>query len=137
VSRNLISAEKISKAFDDALLYEVSLGVSEGQRIGIVGRNGGGKSTLIKILAGVDSPDSGRITRANWARIGILQQADSSSPGSVRKFVVGSKKTHEWASDAGVREIFAGLFGGFSSEILDRAYNSLSGGDKRRVGLAK
>ena len=91
----------------------------------------------MKILAGVDSPDSGRITRANWARIGILQQADSSSPGSVRDFVVGSKKTHEWASDAGVREIFAGLFGGFSSEILDRAYNSLSGGEKRRVGLAK
>ncbi len=137
MSRNLISAEKISKAFDEALLYEVSLGVSEGQRIGIVGRNGGGKSTLIKILAGVDLPDSGRITRANWARIGILQQADSSSPGSVRDFVVGSKKTHEWASDAGVREIFAGLFGGFSSEILDRAYNSLSGGEKRRVGLAK
>ncbi len=119
------------------LVNEVSLGVAEGQRIGIVGRNGGGKSTLLKILAGVDSPDSGRITRANWARIGILQQADSSSPGSVRDFVVGSKKTHEWASDAGVREIFAGLFGGFSSEILDRAYNSLSGGEKRRVGLAK
>ena len=119
------------------LVNEVSLGVAEGQRIGIVGRNGGGKSTLLKILAGIDSPDSGRITRANWARIGILQQADSSSLGSVRDFVVGSKKTHEWASDSGVREIFAGLFGGFSSEILDRAYNSLSGGEKRRVGLAK
>jgi ATP-binding cassette subfamily F protein uup len=137
VPRNLISAENISKAFDLALLNEVSLGVAEGQRIGIVGRNGGGKSTLLKILAGIDEPDSGRITRANWARIGILQQADSSSAGSVREFVVGSKKTHEWASDAGVREIFAGLFGGFSSEILDRAYNSLSGGEKRRVGLAK
>ena len=135
--RNLISAEKISKSFDKALVSEVSLGVAEGQRIGIVGRNGGGKSTLLKILAGVESPDSGGITRANWARIGILQQTDSSSPGSVRDFVVGSKKTHEWASDAGVREIFAGLFGGFSSEILDRAYNSLSGGEKRRVGLAK
>ncbi|MBM3720456.1 MAG: ABC-F family ATP-binding cassette domain-containing protein [Actinobacteria bacterium] len=135
--RNLISVEKFSKSFDEVLVKEVSLGVAEGQRIGIVGRNGGGKSTLLKILAGVDSPDSGRITRANWARIGILQQADSSSPGSVRDFVVGSKKTHEWASDAGVREIFAGLFGGFSSEILDRAYNSLSGGEKRRVGLAK
>jgi len=137
VPRNLISVEKFSKSFDEVLVKEVSLGVAEGQRIGIVGRNGGGKSTLLKILAGVDSPDSGRITRANWARIGILQQADSSSPGSVRDFVVGSKKTHEWASDAGVREIFAGLFGGFSSEILDRAYNSLSGGEKRRVGLAK
>ena len=72
MSRNLISVEKISKSFDEVLVNEVSLGVAEGQRIGIVGRNGGGKSTLLKILAGVDSPDSGRITRANWARIGIL-----------------------------------------------------------------
>jgi len=127
----------MSKSFDEVLVNEVSCGVAEGQRIGIVGRNGEGKSTLLKILAGIDSPDSGRITRANWAQIGILQQADSSSPGSVRDFVAVSKKTHEWASDARVREIFAGLFGGFSREILDRAYNSLSGGEKRRVGLAK
>ena len=135
--RNLISVEKISKSFDEVLVNEVSLGVAEGERIGIVGRNGGGKSTLLKILAGVDSPDSGRITRANWARIGILQQADSSSPGSVRDFVVGSKKTHEWASDAGVREILAGLFGGYNSELMDRPFGSLSGGEKRRVGIAK
>ena len=135
--RNLLSAEKISKAFDDALLDEVSLGVSEGERIGIVGRNGGGKSTLLKILADVDKPDSGEVTRANWARFGLLNQADATFAGSVREFVVGSKKTHEWASDAGVREIFKGLFGGSSKEVLDRPYNSLSGGEKRRVGLAK
>ena len=137
MSRNLISAAKISKAFDEVLLDEVSLGVSEGERIGIVGRNGGGKSTLLKILAGVEIPDSGQITSANWARIAILPQADATNPGSVRDFVVGSKKTHEWASDAGVREIFTGLFGGHSSEMLDRPYNSLSGGEKRRVGIAK
>jgi len=137
VARNLISIEKVSKAFDEALLNEVSLGISEGERIGIVGRNGGGKSTLLKLLAGIDQPDSGRITSANWARIGILHQVDNNFPGLVRDFVVGSKKTHEWASDAGVREIFSGLFGGFSSEVLDRAYNSLSGGEKRRVGIAK
>lgn len=137
MSRNLISAAKISKAFDEVLLNEVSLGVSEGERIGIVGRNGGGKSTLLKILAGAETPDSGQITSANWARIAILPQADSTSAGSVRDFVVGSKKTHEWASDAGVREIFTGLFGGHSSEMLDRPYNSLSGGEKRRVGIAK
>ena len=88
-------------------------------------------------MAGIDQPDSGRITSANWARIGILHQVDNNFPGLVRDFVVGSKKTHEWASDAGVREIFSGLFGGFSSEVLDRAYNSLSGGEKRRVGIAK
>jgi len=137
VARNLVSIEKVSKAFDEALLNEVSLGISEGERIGIVGRNGGGKSTLLKLLAGIDQPDSGRITSANWARIGILHQVDNNFPGLVRDFVVGSKKTHEWASDAGVREIFSGLFGGFSSEVLDRAYNSLSGGEKRRVGIAK
>ena len=137
MARNLISIEKVSKAFDEALLNEVSLGISEGERIGIVGRNGGGKSTLLKLLAGIDQPDSGRITSTNWARIGILHQVDNNFPGLVRDFVVGSKKTHEWASDAGVREIFSGLFGGFSSEVLDRAYNSLSGGEKRRVGIAK
>ena len=137
MARNLISIEKVSKSFDSALLNEVSLGVSEGERIGIVGRNGGGKSTLLKLIAGVDDPDSGRITRANWARLGILHQVDNSFSGSVRDFVVGSKKTHEWASDSGVREIFAGLFGGHSSDVLDRSYNSLSGGEKRRVGIAK
>jgi len=136
VPRNLLSAEKISKAFDEVLLNEVSIGVAEGERIGIVGRNGGGKSTLLKVLAGVETPDSGEVTRANWARFGLLNQSDSTYQGSVREFVVGSKKTHEWASDSGVREIFNGLFGGNSSEVLDRAYNSLSGGEKRRVGLA-
>jgi len=137
VARNLISIEKVSKSFDTALLDQVSLGISEGERIGIVGRNGGGKSTLLKLIAGIDDPDQGRVTRANWARLGTLQQADTSSPGSVREYVVGSKKVHEWASDAGVREIFSGLFGGHSNEILDRSYNLLSGGEKRRVGLAK
>lgn len=135
--RNLLNAEKISKAFDEVLLNEVSIGVAEGERVGIVGRNGGGKSTLLKVLAGVETPDSGEVTRANWARFGLLNQSDSTYQGSVREFVVGSKKTHEWASDSGVREIFNGLFGGNSSEVLDRSYNSLSGGEKRRVGLAK
>ncbi|NDE71966.1 MAG: ABC transporter ATP-binding protein, partial [Actinobacteria bacterium] len=80
----------------------------------------------------------GRITRASWARIGFLEQRDIAAPGeSVREIVVGSKKTHEWASDAGVRTIFEGLFGGHSGEILDRPYSSLSGGEKRRVGIAK
>ena len=69
--RNLLSAEKISKAFDEVLLDEVSLGVSEGERIGIVGRNGGGKSTLLKVLAGIDAPDAGLVTKANWARFGL------------------------------------------------------------------
>jgi len=139
VARNIINIEGVSKAFDiRPLLVGVSLGVSEGERIGIVGRNGGGKSTLLKILAELEPPDEGRVTRANWAKLGMLLQVDTAEPGAtVRDVVVGSKKTHEWASDSGVREIFAGLFGGYNSELLDRPFGSLSGGEKRRVGIAK
>jgi ATP-binding cassette subfamily F protein uup len=139
VARNIINIEGVSKAFDiRPLLVDVSLGISEGERIGIVGRNGGGKSTLLKILAELEPPDQGRVTRANWAKLGMLSQVDTAEAGAtVRDVVVGSKKTHEWASDSGVREIFAGLFGGYKSELLDRPFGSLSGGEKRRVGIAK
>ena len=139
MARNIINIEGVSKAFDiRPLLVDVSLGISEGERIGIVGRNGGGKSTLLKILADLEPPDQGRVTRANWARLGMLSQVDTAEAGAtVRDVVVGSKKTHEWASDSGVREIFAGLFGGYHSELLDRPFGSLSGGEKRRVGIAK
>ena len=139
MARNIINIEGVSKAFDiRPLLVDVSLGISEGERIGIVGRNGGGKSTLLKILAGQEPPDEGRVTRANWARLGMLNQVDNAEAGAtLRDVVIGSKKTHEWASDAGVREIFAGLFGGYNSELMDRPFGSLSGGEKRRVGIAK
>jgi ATP-binding cassette subfamily F protein uup len=139
MARNIINIEGVSKAFDiRPLLVDVSLGISEGERIGIVGRNGGGKSTLLKILAGLEEPDAGRVTRANWAKLGSLSQVDSAGVGAtVRDVVVGVKKVHEWASDAGVREIFAGLFGGYESSIMDRSFASLSGGEKRRVGIAK
>jgi ATP-binding cassette subfamily F protein uup len=139
VARNIINIEGVSKAFDiRPLLVDVSLGISEGERIGIVGRNGGGKSTLLKILAELEPPDQGRVTRANGAKLGMLSQVDTAEAGAtVRDVVVGSKKTHEWASDSGVREIFAGLFGGYKSELLDRPFGSLSGGEKRRVGIAK
>ncbi|MFM8842602.1 MAG: ABC-F family ATP-binding cassette domain-containing protein [Actinomycetota bacterium] len=139
MARNIINIEGVSKAFDiRPLLVDVSLGISESERIGIVGRNGGGKSTLLKILAGQEAPDEGRVTRANWARLGMLNQVDTAEPGAtVRDVVIGSKKTHEWASDSGVREILAGLFGGYNSELMDRPLGSLSGGEKRRVGIAK
>ena len=139
MARNIINIEGVSKAFDiRPLLVNVSLGVSEGERIGIVGRNGGGKSTLLKVLAQLEPPDEGRVTRANWARLGMLNQVDTAEAGAtVRDVVVGSKKTHEWASDSGVREIFAGLFGGYNSALMDRPFGSLSGGEKRRVGIAK
>ena len=138
MARNLINIESISKQYGVApILDSISLGIAESERIGVVGRNGGGKSTLMKVIAGLEPADSGRVTKSTWAKVGYLNQSDSaSSTTSVRDLIVGSKKTHEWASDSGVREILSGLFGGYSAEILDRPYSSLSGGEKRRVGIA-
>ena len=139
MARNLVNIEEVSKAFDiRALLERVSLGVSEGDRIGIVGRNGSGKSTLMKIIAAVEQPDLGRVTKANSVKIGLLSQVDKADPNStVGDVVIGDKAKHEWASDSGIREVFTGLFGGFDDHLFERKFATLSGGEKRRVGLAK
>ena len=136
---NLINLESVSKAFDiRPLLDGVSLGVNDNERIGIVGRNGGGKSTLLKIIAQTLPPDSGRVAKANSVRVGMLSQSDSAAAGaSVRDVVLGDIPVHEWASNSRVREVLAGLFGGYSDELLDRDFHSLSGGERRRVNLAK
>jgi ATP-binding cassette subfamily F protein uup len=139
VARNLVNIEEVSKAFDiRALLERVSLGVSEGDRIGIVGRNGSGKSTLMKIIAAAEQPDQGRVTKANSVKIGLLSQVDKADPNStVGDVVIGDRAKHEWASDSGIREVFTGLFGGFDDHLFERKFATLSGGEKRRVGLAK
>jgi len=139
VARNLVNIEEVSKAFDiRALLERVSLGVSEGDRIGIVGRNGSGKSTLMKIIASVETPDAGRVTKANSVKIGLLSQVDKADPhATVGDVVIGDRAKHEWASDSGIREVFTGLFGGFDDHLFERKFATLSGGEKRRVGLAK
>ena len=139
MARNLVNIEEVSKAFDiKALLERVSLGVSEGDRIGIVGRNGSGKSTLMKIIAAIESPDQGRVTKANSVKIGLLSQVDKDDPNStVGDVVIGDRAKHEWASDSGIREVFTGLFGGFDDHLFERKFSTLSGGEKRRVGLAK
>lgn len=137
--RNLINLESGSKAFDvKPLLLDVSLGISEGERIGVVGRNGGGKSTLLKVLAGIEPLDEGRVSRASNVRVGMLSQTDSAAPGAtVRDVVLGDAAAHEWAGNTGVRDVLHGLFGGFGDEILDRDFHALSGGERRRVNLAK
>ena len=139
MARNLVNIEEVSKAFDiRALLERVSLGVSEGDRIGIVGRNGSGKSTLMKIIAAVEQPDLGRVTKANSVKIGLLSQVDKADPNStVGDVVIGDRAKHEWASNSGIREVFTGLFGGFDDHLFERKFATLSGGEKRRVGLAK
>ena len=136
---NLLNLESVSKAFDiRPLLDGVSLGVNAGDRVGVVGRNGGGKSTLMKVMAGIEAPDSGRVSKAGSVSIGILSQSDDLSEASlVRDVVLGDSATHEWAGNSNVREVLTGLFGGISEELLDRKISFLSGGERRRVNLAK
>ena len=139
MARNLVNLEGISKAFDiRPLLTKVSIGVSEGDRIGIVGRNGAGKSTLMKIIAGIEKADEGRVTQGNSVRVGMLSQVDvADKSATVGDLVIGDRAKHEWASDPKIREVFTGLFGGFDDHLFERIFITLSGGEKRRVGLAK
>ena len=137
--RNLISAELISKSFDvKTLLLRVSLGVNFDGKIGIVGRNGGGKSTLVKILAGSTPPDNGKVSKSNKAIFGLLNQFEEFDPSlQVSEYVLGSLREHQWASNPQIRLIFSGLFGSDANEIFNRNIASLSGGEKRRVSLVK
>jgi ATP-binding cassette subfamily F protein uup len=139
MGRNLVNLEGVSKAFDiRPLLTKVSIGVSEGDRIGIVGRNGAGKSTLMKIIAGIEKADEGRVTQGNSVRVGMLSQVDvADKTATVGDLVIGDRAKHEWASDPKIREVFTGLFGGFDDHLFERVFVTLSGGEKRRVGLAK
>jgi ATP-binding cassette subfamily F protein uup len=92
----------------------------------------------MKIIAGIEDPDAGRVTKTNAARIGILSQIDTAQENAtVGDVVIGNREKHEWASDPLIREIFTGLFGGFDDHLFERVFASLSGGEKRRVGLAK
>lgn len=139
MARNLVNLEGVSKAFDiRPLLTKVSIGVSEGDRIGIVGRNGAGKSTLMKIIAGIEVADEGRVTQGNSIRTGMLSQVDVAvKSATVGDIVLGNREKHQWASDPKIREVFTGLFGGFDDHLFERVFITLSGGEKRRVGLAK
>ena len=137
--KNLINLEAGHKAFDiRPLLDGVSLGVNEGDRIGIVGKNGGGKSTLLRILSGEEPLDSGRLAHSGELHCGTLNQNDTAPVDStVRDVVLGKLAEHEWAAKPRIREIFTGLFGGFNEELFERKFHSLSGGEQRRVNLAK
>ncbi|MCX6466411.1 MAG: ABC-F family ATP-binding cassette domain-containing protein [Pseudonocardiales bacterium] len=135
---NLVNVEKVTAHVPgDAsrvLLDAVSLGVEAGERVGVVGLNGGGKTTLLDILTGERAPDGGRVSRVGGLKLAHLAQADRLPPGSrVRDVVLaGYGAEHEWAADAGVRDVLDGLGIG----DLDRTVDGLSGGEKRRVALA-
>jgi ABC transport system ATP-binding/permease protein len=130
---NLVNLEQASKAYHDrVLLDQVSLGVSVGQRVGVVGRNGAGKTTLLAALAGTGDLDSGRATRARDITIGYLPQAEQLS-GTVAEVVFGSLPEHEWATDQRSRSVIGALLGGVD---LGAEVARLSGGERRRTALA-
>jgi ABC transport system ATP-binding/permease protein len=131
---NIVNAEQISISFGTrTLLDRVSLGLGRGDVIGVVGRNGDGKTTLLQILTGFREPDSGRVTQSGSVSIGYLHQADDFAPeSSVRDVIVAGQPDHVWASDAGMRDIVDHLLGDVD---LDAQVGSLSGGERRRTAL--
>jgi ATP-binding cassette subfamily F protein uup len=130
---NLVSLEQVVKSYGQRVLLDgVSAGVATGESIGVVGRNGTGKSTLLAVLAGKEAPDRGRVARGRDLRIGHLPQQDRLS-GSVASLVLRDRPEHVWAGDPRVRSVIAALL-----PDIDFAAPAgrLSGGETRRVALA-
>lgn len=138
-ARNIINCEGVNKSYEiKPLINDLSIGINQGEKIGVVGINGGGKSTLLKILAGVIEPDSGRVSRRNEIKFGVLTQVDDIPKNlTVGEFIAPSLKEHERRSSQKLREITHGLFSGQEEKYWDRPIISLSGGEKRRTHLAK
>ncbi len=132
----LLGCEKVRVDFPTKTVFaELSLGVDEGARIGIVGKNGDGKSTLLRVLVGEVEVDDGRVIRTRGVSVGILGQTDGLADGdTVKRAVVGDVPEYEWAGDARTRSIIAGLLGDVA---WDAPVGTLSGGQRRRVDLAR
>ena len=135
---NLVSVENVSKSFGlKTLLDGVSLGVQTGDRIGVVGLNGGGKSTLLKVLTGREQPDEGRVSQMNDIRVAMVTQEANLNPEDTVADVVLKPlgvETFEWASKSSVRDVLDGL--GITELGLDSKVGQLSGGERRRTNLA-
>jgi len=133
---HLLGTQSLHVALPDrVLLDDITVGIDEGDRIGVVGRNGDGKSTLLRLLARTQEPDDGRVTVRGGVRVGVLsQQDDATADTTVRHRVVGDRPEFEWASDPRIRDVLAGLLGGID---LEAPLTGLSGGQLRRVHLAE
>ncbi len=132
---HLLGAESLHLEYPTKVVFDsVTIGLDKGDRIGIVGRNGDGKSTLLRMLAGRLEPDSGRVTRRGGVTIGVLDQADDLPGGkTVHETVIGDIDEHVWAGDSKVRDVIAGLIADLPWEAK---VDDLSGGQRRRVALA-
>lgn len=132
---HLLGAESLHLEYPTRVIFDsVTVGLNEGDRIGVVGRNGDGKSTLLRLLAGRLLPDAGRVTRRGGIRLGMLDQADElHSDRTVHQVVIGDIDEHVWAGDPKVRDVIAGLIADLPWEAR---VDDLSGGQRRRVALA-
>src|SRR5918997_954431 len=140
--RNLVNFAGVEKGYGSrSVLRDVTLGVSAGDRIGVVGRNGDGKSTLLRLIAGSEEPDAGGVTRSGGLEPVLLGQGDDlSGSGTLREALVAGLADHEWAGDSAFRGVLDGLLGGVGMARfplgLDTPIGPLSGGERRRIALA-
>ncbi|WP_144762550.1 ABC-F family ATP-binding cassette domain-containing protein [Curtobacterium sp. 9128] len=133
---HLLGAENLHLEFPTRTVFDgVTIGIDEGDRIGVVGRNGDGKSTLLSLLSKRLEPDSGRVTHRGGVTVGSLDQRDVLPEGqTVGAVVVGDREEHEWAGDPKIRDVIGGLV---SDIPWDALVDDLSGGQRRRVALAR
>ncbi|HWS51420.1 MAG TPA: ABC-F family ATP-binding cassette domain-containing protein [Microbacterium sp.] len=133
---HLLGAEGLHLEYPTRIVFDsVTVGIEEGDRIGIVGRNGDGKSSLLGMLAGLRQPNAGRVTVRGGTTIGVLDQGDTLDDDlTIAEAVVGDTAEHEWAGDPKIRDVIDGLLRDLA---WDAPVRSLSGGQRRRVSLAK
>jgi ATP-binding cassette subfamily F protein uup len=143
IARNLVNLKDVDKGYGSrSVLRGLTLGIAEGDRIGVVGRNGDGKSTLLRLIAGLEEPDAGAVTRAGALDLALVGQGDDLDPEhTIRAELVGGRADHEWAGDSAFREVLDGLLGGVGlarfPDGLDTVIGRLSGGERRRIALAR
>jgi ATP-binding cassette subfamily F protein uup len=143
VPRNLVNLKSVAKGYGSrSVLDDVTLGLSEGERIGVVGENGAGKSTLMRLIAGTEQPDGGAVTRtSDLEPVLVAQRVDLDPRRTVGEELVGKRAEHEWAGDARFRAVLDGLLGGVALGRFPLGLRTpvapLSGGEQRRITLAR
>ncbi len=141
--RNLLSLKAVEKGYGSrTVLRDITLGVAAGERIGVVGGNGGGKSTLLRLIGGAEEPDAGTLIRGGDVGTALLGQHDDLDERStIRETLVGARAEHEWAADRAFRGVLDGLLGGVGlrrfSAGMETPVAALSGGERRRIALAR
>jgi ABC transport system ATP-binding/permease protein len=143
IPRNLVNLKSVAMGYGSrSVLDDVTLGISAGERIGVVGRNGDGKSTLLRLIAGVEAPEAGALTRTGDVDVALLGQRDDlDERRTIREILVGARADHEWAGDSAFRDVLDGLMGGVALSLfaqgMDTPIAGLSGGERRRIALAR